>query len=45
MPLLQGGVGDFPGAVKPLFQRSYDVVYVRWDDHSLLSASSPCNLR
>ena len=45
MPLLQGGVGDFPGAVKPIFQRSHDVMFVRRDpcpSFRLYRIADPC---
>jgi len=29
MPLLQGGVGDTPGTLKPIYQRSHDVAFIR----------------
>ena len=29
MPLLQGGVGDVPGTLKPIYQRSHDVAFIR----------------
>lgn len=29
MPLLQGGVGDIPGTLKPIYQRSHDVAFIR----------------
>ena len=39
MPVLQGGVGDFPGSLTPIFQRAHDVAFVRCE-HPLLTVGS-----